>query len=155
MDNELVRLWIERRRRFQSSHKRAMSELCLGIRADDRTAFAEWQPVCLLLWRALKFNRGDEHEKVKSKGGVVANRVPVGFRCKEALTLALHLKLEEEPPPSQSAAVHFCTIYFPIGCWELAVVGISELLVQFFCKFFEPFVTTYDSMSGLPSNTQG
>ena len=142
MDNELVRLRVECRRRFQSPHERTMSELRLGIRADDRTAFREWQPVRLLLWRALKFNCGNEHEKVKSEGGIIGNRMPVGFGRKEALTLALHLELEEEPSPSQSAAVHFCTICFPIGCRKLGVVSISELLVQFLCKFFEQFVTT-------------
>jgi hypothetical protein len=149
MDNELVRLWIERRRRFQSSHERTMSELCLGISADDRTAFTEWQPVCLLLWRALKFNRGNEHEKVKSKGGIIADRVPIGFRHKEALTLALHLELKEEPTPTQSATVHFCTIYFSIGCWKLAVVSLAELLVQFLCKLFKQFVTTMIDVSAL------
>ena len=142
MDNELVRLRVELRCCFQSPHERTMSELRLGIRADDRPAFTEWQPVCLLLWGALKLNRGNEHEKVKSEGGIIGNRVPVGFGRKEAFTLALHLELEEEPAPSQSAAVHFCTIYFPIGCRKLGVIIIPELLVQFLCKFFEEFVTT-------------
>ncbi|SRR5258706_8314884 len=142
MDDELVRLWIKCRHRFQSSHERTMTELCLSISADDRTAFTKWQPVCLLLLRALKFDRGGEHGKVKPKGGIIGNRVPVGFGCEKALTLALHLELEEEPAPSQSAAVHFRTIDFPIGCRKLAVVGISKLLVQFLCKLFKQFVTT-------------
>ena len=106
-----------------------MTKLCLSISADDRTAFTKRQPVCLLLWRALKFDRGDEHKKVKPKGGIIGNRVPVSFGCKEALTLTLHLELEEEPTPSQSAAVHFRTINFPIGCRKLAIVCISKLLV--------------------------
>lgn len=148
MDDELVRLRIKCRHRFQSSHERTVTELCLSIRANDRTAFTEWQPVCLLFWRALKFDRGGEHEKMKTKGGIIGNRVPVGFRCKKALTLALHLELEEEPTPSQSAAVHFRTIDFPIGCWKLTVVGISKLLVQFVRKLFEQFVTTMVGCQG-------
>jgi len=142
MDDELVCLRIERRCRFQSSHERTMSELCLSISANNHATFTQWEPICLLLRRALKFDRRDEHEKVKSKGRIVGNRVPVGFGLKEALALTLHLELKEEPTPSQSTAVHFCTIYFSIGCWKLAVVGFSKLLVQLFCKLFEQFVTT-------------
>ena len=79
MDNELIRPRIECRYRFQSSDERAMSKLCLSISADDRTAFTQWQPVCSLLRRALKFDRGNKHSKVKPERGAVGNCVPVGF----------------------------------------------------------------------------
>jgi hypothetical protein len=79
---------------------------------------------------------------MKSKRGAVEDRVPVGFERKDAFTLALHLELEHEPTPSQPATVHFRPIYFSVGCWEVAVIVLSKLLMQFRCEPFDQFVTT-------------
>jgi hypothetical protein len=142
MDEELVRLRVERRRRFQSSDERTVSELCLSISSDDLATFTQWQPVSLLLRRALKSDRRNKHAKVKSKRGTVENCVPVCVERKDVFTFVLHLELEHEPTPSQSAAVHFRTIYFTIGCREFAVVVLSELLMQFRCKLLDQFMAT-------------
>ena len=51
---------------LQPPHKGAMTQLCLGISADDLQLLGHGQPLSLLLWRCLGHQGWDEHLCIQS-----------------------------------------------------------------------------------------
>lgn len=67
MNDEFISLLVEGSSRLNATDERTMSQLSLGVRADNLPRLSERNPICNLFICALQFDEWDEQKMGKAK----------------------------------------------------------------------------------------